>query len=41
MRTFVAACLVAIVIAIVGAAVLNSVVQESPSTAFSTTAVRL
>jgi hypothetical protein len=41
MPTFITACLVAIVIAIVAAVALNSIVQESSSTAFSTSAVRL
>jgi hypothetical protein len=41
MRAFISACLIAIVIAIAAAVALNSIVQESSSTAFSTSAVRL
>ena len=41
MRAFIIACCVAIILAIVGATMLNIFVQQSSSTAFSTTAVRL
>jgi hypothetical protein len=41
MRSFVAACLVAIVIAGAAALILDNVVQESAPDAFSTSAVRL
>ena len=41
MRAFISACLIAIVIAIGAAVALNGIVQESSSTAFSTSAVRL
>jgi len=41
MRSFIAACVVAIVIAVGAAAILNTALQESVSVAFSTSAVRL
>jgi hypothetical protein len=41
MRSFVAACFVVIVIAVVAAAILDKAVQKSATTAFSTSAVRL
>jgi hypothetical protein len=41
MRAFIIACCVAIILAIVGATMLNIFVQQSSSKAFSTTAVRL
>lgn len=41
MRSFLSACIIAGVIAIVAAAVLDLAVQESAATAFSTSAVRL
>jgi ABC-type phosphate transport system permease subunit len=41
MRVLFIACLIAIVIAIAAAVVLNEFVQESSSVAFSTSAVRL
>ncbi len=40
MKTFVMACVVAIIIAVIGGIVLNSV-QEPVDKAFSTTSVRL
>ncbi len=41
MRSFVSACIVASVIAVAAAAVLDLTVQESAASAFSTSAVRL
>jgi hypothetical protein len=41
MRVLILACLIAIVIAIAAAVVLNNIAQESSATAFSTSAVRL
>jgi hypothetical protein len=41
MRSFVAACVVALVIAVAAAAILDNAVQESATAAFSTSAVRL
>jgi hypothetical protein len=41
MRSFVSACIVAALIAVVAAAILDLTVQESAATAFSTSAVRL
>jgi hypothetical protein len=41
MRAFIIACSVAVILAIGAAAMLNVFVQQSSSTAFSTTAVRL
>jgi hypothetical protein len=41
MRSFVAACVVAIVIAVAAAEILDKAVQESASAAFATSAVRL
>jgi hypothetical protein len=41
MRSFVAACLVTIVIAVAAAAILDQIVQKPAATAFSTSAVRL
>jgi hypothetical protein len=41
MRSFVAACFVAIVLALAAAAILDEAVQESVTTAFTTSAVRL
>jgi hypothetical protein len=41
MRSFVAACVVAIVIALAAAAILETAVQESVTAAFSTSGVRL
>jgi hypothetical protein len=41
MRAFIIACCVAIILGIGAAATLNVFVQQSSSTAFSTTAVRL
>ena len=41
MRSFVAACVVALVIALAAAAILDNAVQESATAAFSTSAVRL
>jgi hypothetical protein len=41
MRSFVAACSILIVIALASAAILDTAVQESVATAFSTSAVRL
>lgn len=41
MRSFVAACLVAIVIAVAAATILDKAVQKSAAAAFSTSAVRL
>jgi hypothetical protein len=41
MRSFIAACFAAIVIAAAAAAILDNAVQESAATAFSTSAVRL
>jgi Tfp pilus assembly major pilin PilA len=40
MKTFIMACVAAIIIAVLGGVVLNSV-QESADKAFTTTAVRL
>jgi hypothetical protein len=40
MKTFIVACVVAIIIAVIGGVVLNSI-QESADKAFTTTAVRL
>jgi hypothetical protein len=40
MRSFIAACIAAIIIAVIGAVVLNSV-QEPVAQAFSTSEVRL
>jgi hypothetical protein len=40
MRSFVAACFAAIVIAIAGGLILDKTVQQSATTAFSTSAVR-
>jgi hypothetical protein len=40
MRAFIIACCVAIIVAMGAATMLNSFVQQSSSTAFSTTAVR-
>jgi hypothetical protein len=41
MKSFLAACLAIAVIAITGAVILNTIVQEPVATAFSTSAVRL
>jgi hypothetical protein len=41
MRSFVAACVAVIVIALAAAAILDEGVQKSAATAFSTSAVRL
>jgi hypothetical protein len=41
MRSFLSACLVAGLMAIVAAAILNGVFQEPAATAFSTSGVRL
>jgi hypothetical protein len=41
MRSFVAACFVALVIAVAAAAILDKAVQESATAAFSTSAVRI
>jgi hypothetical protein len=41
MRSFLSACVVAGVIAVAAAAILDTTVQESATTAFSTSAVRL
>jgi hypothetical protein len=41
MRSFVAACLVAVVIAVAAAAILDQIVQKPAIAAFSTSAVRL
>jgi hypothetical protein len=41
MRSFIAACVVAIVIALAAAAILDTAVQEPAAAAFSTSAVRL
>jgi hypothetical protein len=41
MRAFIIACCIAIILAIGAGATLNVFVQQSSSTAFSTTAVRL
>jgi hypothetical protein len=41
MRVFITACLVAIIIAVGAAAILNWIVQEPSSSAFSTSAVRI
>jgi hypothetical protein len=41
MRSFVAACFVAIAVALAAAAILDEAVQEPVATAFSTSAVRL
>ena len=41
MRSFIAACVVTIVIALAAAAILDEFVQESATAAFSTSAVRL
>jgi hypothetical protein len=41
MRSFVAACFVAVFIAVAAATILDKTVQESATTAFSTSAVRL
>jgi hypothetical protein len=41
MRTFITACVVAAGVAIGAAIVLNSVIQESSATAFSTSATRI
>jgi hypothetical protein len=41
MRSFLAACFVAIVVALAAAAILDYAVQKSASTAFSTSGVRL
>jgi hypothetical protein len=40
MKTFIVACVAAIIIAVIGGVVLNSI-QESADKAFTTTAVRL
>jgi hypothetical protein len=40
MRSFLAACFAVIVIAIAGGVILDTTVQESATTAFSTSAVR-
>jgi hypothetical protein len=40
MRSFLAACGVSLAIAVIAAAILNNAVQESATTAFSTSAVR-
>jgi hypothetical protein len=40
MRSFLAACFVAIVIAVAAAAILDLIVQKSAVSAFSTSAVR-
>ena len=40
MRSFLAACCVCALIAVIAAAILDSVVQESAITAFSTSEVR-
>jgi hypothetical protein len=41
MRAFITACVVALVLAIGGAALLNQFVQRPADSAFSTTAVRI
>jgi hypothetical protein len=41
MRSFFAACFVAVVIALAAAAILDMAVQKSATVAFSTSAVRL
>jgi hypothetical protein len=41
MRAFVIACIMAIIIAAIAALVLDSFVQESSSTSYSTSGVRL
>jgi hypothetical protein len=41
MRSFISACIVAGVIAVTAAAILDRTVQESAATAFSTSGVRL
>ena len=41
MRSFMAACIAAVVIAVAAAAILDGIVQESAATAFSTSAVSL
>lgn len=41
MRSFVAACFVALVLAVAAAAILDKAVQESATAAFSTSAVRI
>ncbi|MEA3107955.1 MAG: hypothetical protein QOI88_2560 [Gammaproteobacteria bacterium] len=41
MRSFIAACLVSLIIAAVAAVILDKVVQEPASAAFATSAVRL
>jgi len=41
MRSFIAACFIAIIVAVAGAVILDETVQESAATAFSTSAVRL
>jgi hypothetical protein len=41
MRSFIAACFAVVVIAAAAAAILDNAVQESATTAFSTSAVRL
>jgi type IV secretory pathway component VirB8 len=40
MRVFLAACCVSIVIAVIAAAILDSMIQQSATDAFSTSAVR-
>ena len=40
MRSFLAACCVSLAIAVIAAVILDSVVQESVTTAFSTSEVR-
>jgi hypothetical protein len=41
MKSFVLACVAAVVIAVIGGVVLNSVVQKPADEAYSTTGVRL
>jgi hypothetical protein len=41
MRAFITACVVALLIGIAGAALLNQVVQQPAESAFSTPAVRI
>jgi hypothetical protein len=41
MRSFIAACVVASVIAVAAAAILDKTIQRSAAAAFSTSAVRL
>jgi hypothetical protein len=41
MRSFISACIVAALVAVAAAVILDNVVQESAANAFSTTGVRL